>query len=109
MAEYLISWDTNGVEAVVPIGAMHEENVLAKLQGQSPKHNIGSIYYGLTLRARFNPQRSPQIWGINIDDELDEKTLRKIADTTPQVLVDLVKEKGVMFYGDEMQKNVIDY
>jgi hypothetical protein len=109
MAEFLISWDTNGIEAIVPIGNMREENIAAKLSGENPPHAIGSIYTAITMRARFNPQRSPQIWGINVDDEIDENTLRKIADTTPQVLVDLVKEKGVMFYGDKMQKSVISY
>jgi phage gp37-like protein len=109
MAEFLISWDTKGIEAIVPIGKMREENVVAKLSGGEPKHNIGSIYNMLTIRARFNPQRSPQIWGINVDDEIDENTLRNIADTTPQVLVDLVKEKGVMFYGDKLQESVISY
>ena len=109
MAEFLISWDTNGIEAIVPIGKMREENVVAKLSGGEPEHNIGSIYNMLTMRARFNPQRSPQIWGINVNDEIDENTLRNIADTTPQVLVDLVKEKGVMFYGDKLQKSVISY
>jgi hypothetical protein len=109
MAEFLISWDTNGIEAIVPVGKMREENIAAKLSGENPPHAIGSIYNMLTMRARFNPQRSPQIWGINVDDEIDENTLRNIADTTPQILVDVVKEKGVMFYGDKLQKSVISY
>lgn len=109
MAEFLISWDTNGIEAIVPIGEMREENIAAKLCGDKEPHNIGSIYNMLTMRVRFNPQRSPQIWGINVDDSIDKDTLRNIADTTPQVLVDLVKAKGVMLYGDKMQKSVISY
>lgn len=109
MAEFLISWDTRGIEAIVPIGDMRSENIAAKLSGGKEPHNIGSIYNMLTMRARFNPQRSPQIWGINVDDSITEETLRSIADTTPQVIVDLVKEKGVMFYGDKMQESVISY
>ena len=109
MAEFLISWDTRGIEAIVPIGDMRSENIAAKLCGDKEPHNIGSIYNMLTMRARFNPQRSPQIWGINVDDSITEETLRSIADTTPQVIVDLVKEKGVMFYGDKMQESAISY
>ena len=109
MAEFLISWDTLGVEAIIPIGDMRSENIAAKLGGDDEPHNINSIYNMLTMRARFNPQRSPQIWGINVDDPITEETLRSIADTTPQVIVDLVKEKGVMFYGDKMQESVISY
>ncbi len=109
MAEFLISWDTRGVEAIFPIGDMRSENIAAKLSGGSEPHNISSIYNMLTMRARFNPQRSPQIWGINVDGSITEETLRSIADTTPQVIVDLVKEKGVMFYGDKMQESAISY
>ncbi len=109
MSEFLISWDTNGIEAIIPIGEQRSENLVAKLSGQPEPFNIGSTYNMLCMRARFNPQRSPQIWGINVDDSITEAMLREIADTTPQVLVDLVKEKGVKFFGDKMQKSVISY
>lgn len=109
MSEFLISWDTNGIEAIIPIGEQRSENLVAKLSGKPEPFNIGSTYNMLCMRARFNPQRSPQIWGINVDDSITEAMLREIADTTPQVLVDLVKEKGVKFFGDKMQKSVISY
>ena len=109
MSEFLISWDTNGIEAIIPIGEQRNENIVAKLSGQPEPHNIGSTYNMLCIRARYNPQRYPQIWGINVDDDITVETLREIADTNPQVLVDLVKEKGVKFFGDKMQKSVISY
>jgi len=109
MSEFLISWDTNGIESIVPIGEWRNENLVAKLSGEHEPHNIGSTYNMLCMRARFNPQRFPQIWGINVDDNITAEMLREIADTTPQVLVDLVKEKGVKFYGDKMQESAISY
>ncbi len=109
MSEFLISWDTNGIESIVPIGEWRNENLVAKLSGEPEPHNIGSTYNMLCMRARFNPQRFPQIWGINVDDDITAEMLREIADTTPQVLVDLVKEKGVKFYGDKMQESAISY
>lgn len=109
MSEFLISWDINGIEAIIPIGEQRNVNLVAKLSGQREPYNIGSTYNMLCMRARFNPQRSPQIWGINVDDSITEAMLREIADADPQVLVDLVKEKGVKLYGDKIQKSVISY
>lgn len=110
MAEFLITWDINGIEAIVPIGKMREENLIAKLSGESEPHrSANSILNTLEMRARFNPQRYPQIWGINVEDDIDEITLNQMADENPQMLVDIVKKHGVMLYGDPKPKNQISY
>jgi hypothetical protein len=40
MSEFLISWDSLGVEAIVPIGEWREANIAAKLSGNKEPHNI---------------------------------------------------------------------
>lgn len=106
MTEFLISWDTAGVEAIVPIGEWREANIAAKLSGQDEPHNIGATYNTLMLRARFNGHRSPQVWGVNVHDSITEADLRSLSD---QQLVDLVRSKGVKFFGTHKKKSVIEY
>ena len=106
MTEFLITWDTAGVEAIIPIGEWREANIAAKLSGQNEPHNIGSTYNALLLRARFNGHRSPQVWGVNVDDSITEADLRSLPE---QELVNLVKSHGVKFFGDRKEKSAIEY
>lgn len=106
MTEFLITWDTAGVEAIVPIGEWREANIAAKLSGQDEPHNIGSTYNALLLRARFNGHRSPQVWGVNVDDSITEADLRSLPE---QELVNLVKAHGVKFFGGRKEKSAIEY
>ena len=106
MTEFLITWDTAGVEAIVPIGEWREANIAAKLSGQDEPHNIGSTYNALLLRARFNGHRFPQVWGVNVDDSITEADLRSLPE---QELVNLVKAHGVKFFGGRKEKSAIEY
>ena len=106
MSEFLISWDSLGVEAIVPIGEWRAANIAAKLAMEKEPHNIGSTFNALLLRARFNGHRFPQVWGVNVDDSITEADLRSLPD---QELVNLIKAHGVKFFGDHKEKSVIEY
>lgn len=108
--EYLISWDTDGVEAIVPIGKQREENIAAKLAGERTPHpDAGMVLERLSMRARFNPQRSPQVWGIIVNEDITEETLNDLADNQPQELVNVVRKHGVKLYGFDQQKSKLSY
>ena len=106
MSEFLISWDSLGVEAIIPIGEWREANIGAKLAGEKEPHNIGSTYNALLMRAQFNGHRFPQVWGVNVDDSICEADLRSLPD---QELVNLIKAHGVKFFGGHKEKSVIEY
>lgn len=108
--EYLISWDTDGVEAIVPIGKQREENIASKLAGeQTPHSDAGMVLERLCMRARFNLQRSPQVWGIMVNEDITEETLNDLADNQPQELVNLIMKHGVKLYGSDQQKPKLFY
>lgn len=60
----------------------------------------------MILRARFNPQRCPQIWSFR--SNVSEDTLWSIATESPQALADLIKSHGEKVFGEVPQKRVIE-
>jgi hypothetical protein len=59
------------------------------------------------LRARYNPQRSPEIWLFTATDTIRQEELMDVAKDNPQYLVDLIREKGSCLYHNTSQKQVI--
>jgi len=60
----------------------------------------------MTLRARFNPQRYYEIYLQSTDDHVTEEDLWQWAETDPQSLVDLVREKHTYeIYSDRHLRN----
>ena len=91
---FVAYWDCNGFECVVDINSYERHKLLADIKGDSIKSPINLSY--LTMRARFNPQRSPEIWLFT--SEVDEATLQELAEEQPQMLADLIRSHGKNLY-----------
>jgi hypothetical protein len=59
----------------------------------------------MIMRAKFNPQRFPEIW--TFQSEVDLKTLIKYSKDLPQELVDLIREHGTKVYVTHRDKNTV--
>jgi hypothetical protein len=59
----------------------------------------------MILRAKYNPQRSPEIWSFWSTIDLD--TLKEYAAKQPQQLANLIRERGTPLYTTLKQKQVI--
>lgn len=59
----------------------------------------------MILRAKYNPQRSPEIWSFW--STVDLATLKELAAEQPQMLADLIREKGTPLYTMPKEKQVI--
>jgi hypothetical protein len=103
-SNFLAYWDCLGFEFVVNTTKMEHQDLMADLTG-TPKSRSNILYTSL-MRAKFNPQRNPQIWGFT--STLTEDELVKISKESPQELANLIKELGWKHYGETPQKKVIE-
>lgn len=104
---YITLFDSEGFESIIDITCdVHHRAEAALCDEEDPQKEIAALINKMTLRARFNPQRSPEIWVFWSD--IDEKTLYKSACENPQMMADLIRSKGVKLYGDAKTKRVIE-
>lgn len=91
---FVAYWDCLGFETIFDMTSYERVRLLEDITGKdpSPAPNLNHM----TLRARFNPQRNPEIWVFN--STVDVETLRSIAEETPQMLVDMIREHGTNVY-----------
>jgi hypothetical protein len=87
---FVAYWDCLGFETIFDMTSYERTRLLEDLTGRdpSPAPNLQHM----TLRARFNPQRNPEIWVFN--STVDVETLRTVAEENPQSLVDLIRANG---------------
>lgn len=103
-SNFVAYWDSLGFEFIVNTTKQDRQILINELKGEiSSSKNW--IRYSL-LRAKFNPQRNPQIWGFT--SPMSEEELIKISQESPQELANLIRELGWKIYGEVPQKRVIE-
>lgn len=95
---YICMWDENGFEVIKDCTSWERETFLNTIAGKELTPAPVNLQ-ALTMRARFNPQRSYEIWTFNTTEELDEDSLWRYAEDAPQALVDMIRERGKQLYG----------
>jgi hypothetical protein len=87
---FVAYWDCLGFETIFDMTSYERIRLMEDLSGKdpSPAPNLNHM----TLRARFNPQRNPEIWVFN--STVDVEILREFAEKSPQELVDMIREHG---------------
>lgn len=97
---FVCYWDCNGFETIVDCTNWERQCLIDTIAGKSLKPAPVNIN-ALMMRARFNPQRNPEVWTFNTTEDLDEETLWEYATQNPQALVDMIREKGKRLYGKD--------
>lgn len=96
---FLLLWDEKGLDALADI-TLYYNHVLAEsiryLVGEKPKASEADrILSQMLLRARFNPHRHPEVYGLRTS--VSAEALKEAFDTSPQETALLVRQKGVSF------------
>jgi hypothetical protein len=102
---YIFMWDVFGIESIVPITDFENwdrDNTMRILQDKPPIRNpLNSIIQQLMLRARFNGQRSYEIYAIDCADvHMTEQWWRIQWETNPQNCADVIRQMGHKIYSD---------
>ena len=104
---FIASWDCLGFECIVDCTSWERQSLLNTIAGKEINPAPVNLH-AMTMRARFNPQRSPEIWSFSTVDTITESDLKEIAKSDPQNLVDLIRERGTCLYDSPKQKAVIE-
>ena len=105
---FIIMWDSNGLEYVADITSDEQRVVWEKLQGRdAPRHAIANPFH-LKLRAQANPQRNYEIYFMGADEGISAEDIRESFEANPQNMVDIIRERGKCFYsGRDTEKRRI--
>lgn len=103
-SNFVAYWDCLGFEFIINTTKQEHQNLMNDIKGETVSG--GNWMHYCLLRAKFNPQRNPQIWGFT--SEMTEEELTEISKESPQELANLIKVMGWKIYSEVPQKKVIE-
>jgi len=103
---FVAMWDMLGLECLINVTQIekeHEqwekENIFRILKDQDKTLKPAHVPLEMMImRARYNSQRHYEIYAF--DSELSEEDIRETFETSPQVIVDAIRNIGHKFYSD---------
>ena len=103
MKIYLAYFDTLGFECVLDLTS-HDKKAMWASLGDKPIPGIP--LHQMIMRAKFNPQRFPEIW--TFQSELDLEDILCYTKDMPQAMADLIRENGTKVFTTPKEKTVIE-
>jgi len=100
---FIAYWDTLGFETVIDLTEHDRLAMWAELKGEQPKRL--HVVPLLIMRAKANPQRTPEIW--TFQSEVDLETLLQYSKDSPQQLAALIREDGSKVFVTPREKEQI--
>lgn len=99
-SKFIAMWDMYGLEALINVTEIEQNNVVEVLKGNTPKHS--NPLHMMILRAKFNTQRHYEIYAFL--SEIDEVSIVEQFKESPQFMAELIREKGEKIYSDRISK-----
>jgi hypothetical protein len=101
---YLFMWNQFGIEAIVPITEYEDQSKLDmwKILKEEPtgKNPLDDILGFMLMRARFNAERSYEVYAMDCEENITREDLFDFWDSSPQAAADLTREKGVCLFSN---------
>jgi hypothetical protein len=102
--QFVAYFDSLGFECIVDVTSYERKKLLATIKGDGDKLKPFNMHH-LMMRARFNPQRNPEIYLFTSD--VDQATLWQLAEEDPQAMADLIRKHGHCIWKTKSQEGVI--
>jgi hypothetical protein len=107
---FIIMWCSEGLECVVPYDQSKLDDgafMLAKLEGNENKYakELNRQLFFMNLRARANTQRHYEIYALETSGGITKETIENMFEETPQIIVDLIREKGRKVFSDRANQS----
>ena len=96
---WLVLFDDNGVDTLIPWTEVAEETMLSTLSGEPPAINGRHLVSMVMIRAQLNNQRNTEVWAFNTQEDMNVDEMHAIWknwDIAP--LKELVRSKGSKLY-----------
>ena len=104
---FLVSWDCQGLEAVINLTDYEKEATWATLKDEDTLTNLGSMVRHLMLRAQANPQRHYEIYTMTVAEGIADEDIRSMFDSDPQGSADLIRDRGNQIYSDRRDTTAV--
>jgi hypothetical protein len=99
---FLISWDVQGIEAVINITEIDKEATWAVLRDEKPAQSLSTLVNAVMLRARYNSQRHYEVYTITVEESITEEDIREWFDHSGQSAADLIRKRGHKIYSNRI-------
>ena len=118
---FLLSWDMHGLESLLDLTTLEtlriEEEKLRMIRilgdpdARDPGDQTGAALnrtvQSILLRARVNSQRHYEVYTIQVDAKITERTLWDMFNDNPQSAADLIRERGTCLFSDRVDAGKI--
>lgn len=102
--EFILMWDMYGLESIIDVTELEQQAIIAGLKGETVQQS-NPIQY-MILRAKFNTQRCYEIYSISTVD-IDKDDFIRLFKDSPQMIVNLIRERGTKIYSDRQTKEAV--
>lgn len=97
--QWIVLFDNEGLDTLVPYGDMVEEQVMSRLAGGEMSRDAQHTISRIMLRARFNEHRHPEVWCYSTADHMEYQDMRDLWEASPQYMADLIRKSGQQLHG----------
>lgn len=105
--KWVVLFDCKGVDVLIPCDSMMAEEVMEWMSGKKFKSALSHHVSMAIIRAQANPQRFPEVWVYDTQDDLSTEMMRQMWEESPQGLADLVRKSGSCLFKSLREKSVI--
>ena len=105
-SKWLVLFGSEGWEMLVPCDEIINRDLLQF--GDKKKFKMPGLANVAIVRARANPQRHPEVWVYDTEQDFSEVEMRSMWDESPQRMADLVREKGNLLFREARGRQVIN-
>lgn len=104
---FLIFWDCYGLESCIDVtetmqlgNAFEHESLFERIKNPEEQphnehvHQISQMINGMSMRARFNPQRNYELYYIHTVKSITKDQFETMFEEDPQSAVELIRKRG---------------
>ncbi len=103
--KFLAMWDCNGLECLFDITDLEHDAMISGLKSEPFKTPFNLSM--MMMRARFNSQRSYEIYSFETEPDIDYECIKDMFEHTPQTIVDAIRKNGNKIYSDYNSKQKV--
>ena len=103
--KFLAMWDCNGLECLFDITDLEHDAMISGLKNEAFKTPFNLTM--MMMRARFNNQRSYEIYTFETEPDIDYDCIKDMFDNTPQTIVNAIRKNGNKIYSDYTAKEKV--
>lgn len=97
-SRFLAMWDCNGLECMFDITNLEHDAMISGLKNEPHKTPFNLTM--MMMRARFNSQRSYEIYTFETEGEVSLEEMIALFNNSPQYFAELIRDKGNKVYSD---------